>query len=45
MVFDQQDRVGVGQSMMASRGSDDVAETDHGSIEEVVVEVLGEMGV
>ena len=38
--------VGVGQSMMASRGSDDDAvEMDHGSIEEVVVEVLGAMGV
>lgn len=45
-MFDQRGKVGVGRSMMMSRGSDDVAETEHGSnMDNVVVEALGKMGV
>jgi hypothetical protein len=42
MVFDQQDKVAVGQSMSGRCSSD--AGTDHDSIDDVV-EVLEKMGV
>lgn len=44
MLSDQEDKVGMSQSMMMSRGSDDAVEMDHGNMDKVV-EVLGEMGV